>query len=288
MFGGEGNDVAVVAGRINHVYLGAGDDQSFVFGEGGEINTGTGRDYVVTSGNYNRVDTGDDQDYSVTIGNNNQVELGAGNDFANVFGNYNRINANTGNDVIKLMGYHAVLNGGEGDDRLIAAAISKYSQFNGGEGRDLMVLGGYQNTFKGGTGVDSFVVSGDVIDNLVEDIRSEDKIVFNGIDWPKLWFERSGYDLTLSTLRNLENDTDQAKFENIGSVTFSDYFNGNRAQIVIAMGEKEIDGERECTTLSDNAVDALVQAMSGFAPQVGDNGFIDNLDSKSRIAITTA
>ncbi|MEW2694221.1 MARTX multifunctional-autoprocessing repeats-in-toxin holotoxin RtxA [Vibrio cholerae] len=268
MFGGDGNDTAVVAGRINHVFLGAGDDQSFVFGEGGEIDTGSGRDYVVTSGNFNRVDTGDDQDYSVTIGNNNQVELGAGNDFANVFGNYNRINAGAGNDVVKLMGYHAVL--------------------NGGEGRDLMVLGGYQNTFKGGTDVDSFVVSGDVIDNLVEDIRSEDNIVFNGIDWQKLWFERSGYDLKLSILRDPSNDSDQSKFEHIGSVTFSDYFNGNRAQVVIGMSEKDLSGEREYTMLSDSAIDALVQAMSGFEPQAGDNGFIDSLESKSQAAISMA
>lgn len=288
MFGGDGNDTAVVAGRINHVFLGAGDDQSFVFGEGGEIDTGSGRDYVVTSGNFNRVDTGDDQDYSVTIGNNNQVELGAGNDFANVFGNYNRINAGAGNDVVKLMGYHAVLNGGDGDDHLIAAAISKFSQFNGGEGRDLMVLGGYQNTFKGGTDVDSFVVSGDVIDNLVEDIRSEDNIVFNGIDWQKLWFERSGYDLKLSILRDPSNDSDQSKFEHIGSVTFSDYFNGNRAQVVIGMSEKDLSGEREYTMLSDSAIDALVQAMSGFEPQTGDNGFIDSLESKSQAAISMA
>ncbi|HFG2128264.1 TPA: MARTX multifunctional-autoprocessing repeats-in-toxin holotoxin RtxA [Vibrio cholerae] len=288
MFGGDGNDTAVVAGRINHVFLGAGDDQSFVFGEGGEIDTGSGRDYVVTSGNFNRVDTGDDQDYSVTIGNNNQVELGAGNDFANVFGNYNRINAGAGNDVVKLMGYHAVLNGGDGDDHLIAAAISKFSQFNGGEGRDLMVLGGYQNTFKGGTDVDSFVVSGDVIDNLVEDIRSEDNIVFNGIDWQKLWFERSGYDLKLSILRDPSNDSDQSKFEHIGSVTFSDYFNGNRAQVVIGMSEKDLSGEREYTMLSYSAIDALVQAMSGFEPQAGDNGFIDSLESKSQAAISMA
>ncbi|MEG9415660.1 MARTX multifunctional-autoprocessing repeats-in-toxin holotoxin RtxA [Vibrio cholerae] len=288
MFGGDGNDTAVVAGRINHVFLGAGDDQSFVFGEGGEIDTGSGRDYVVTSGNFNRVDTGDDQDYSVTIGNNNQVELGAGNDFANVFGNYNRINAGAGNDVVKLMGYHAVLNGGDGDDHLIAAAISKFSQFNGGEGRDLMVLGGYQNTFKGGTDVDSFVVSGDVIDNLVEDIRSEDNIVFNGIDWQKLWFERSGYDLKLSILRDPSNDSDQSKFEHIGSVTFSDYFNGNRAQVVIGMSEKDLSGEREYTMLSYSAIDALVQAMSGFEPQAGDNGFIDSLESQSQAAISMA
>lgn len=288
MFGGDGNDTAVVAGRINHVFLGAGDDQSFVFGEGGEIDTGSGRDYVVTSGSFNRVDTGDDQDYSVTIGNNNQVELGAGNDFANVFGNYNRINAGADNDVVKLMGYHAVLNGGDGDDHLIAAAISKFSQFNGGEGRDLMVLGGYQNTFKGGTDVDSFVVSGDVIDNLVEDIRSEDNIVFNGIDWQKLWFERSGYDLKLSILRDPSNDSDQSKFEHIGSVTFSDYFNGNRAQVVIGMSEKDLSGEREYTMLSDSAIDALVQAMSGFEPQAGNNGFIDSLESKSQATISMA
>jgi RTX toxin RtxA len=216
------------------------------------------------------------------------VELGAGNDFANVFGNHNRINAGAGNDVVKLMGYHAVLNGGDGDDHLIAAAISKFSQFNGGEGRDLMVLGGYQNTFKGGTDVDSFVVSGDVIDNLVEDIRSEDNIVFNGIDWQKLWFERSGYDLKLSILRDPSNDSDQSKFEHIGSVTFSDYFNGNRAQVVIGMSEKGLSGEREYTMLSDSAIDALVQAMSGFEPQAGDNGFIDSLESKSQAAISMA
>jgi hypothetical protein len=54
------------------------------------------------------------------------------------------------------------------------------------------------------------------------------------------------------------------------------------------MGEKNIEGEREYTSLSDNAIDALVQAMSGFEPQVGDNGFIDNLNSQSRVAITTA
>ncbi|MGR5146438.1 MARTX multifunctional-autoprocessing repeats-in-toxin holotoxin RtxA [Photobacterium alginatilyticum] len=288
MFGGNGNDTAVVAGRINHVFMGAGDDQSFVFGEGGEINTGTGQDYVVTSGNFNRVDTGEDQDYSVTIGSNNQVELGGGNDFANVFGNYNRINGSAGNDVIKLMGYHAVLNGGEGDDHLIAAAISKFSQFDGGIGRDLMVLGGYQNTFRGGEDVDSFVVSGDVIDNLVEDIRSEDNIVFNGVDWQNLWFERSGYDLKLSVLRKDEAGSVQDQFESVGAVTFTDYFNGNRAELVIGMGDKDASGEREYTALSDNAVDALVQAMSTFAPTAGDNGFIDNLDSKSRVAVTTA
>ncbi|EYU16353.1 MARTX multifunctional-autoprocessing repeats-in-toxin holotoxin RtxA [Photorhabdus aegyptia] len=288
MFGGNGDDTAVVAGRINHVFMGDGNDQTFVFGEGGLIDTDKGQDYVVTSGNYNRVDTGEDQDYAVTIGNNNRVELGEGNDFARVFGNDNQIDGNAGNDVIKLLGYHAMINGGEGDDHLIAATIAKFSQFNGGDGQDLLVLGGYQNRFQGGTGVDSFVVSGKVIDNQIDDINAEDMIVFDGIDWQNLWFQRSGYDLVLSVNRHTEDKTAQGAFESIGSVTFSNYFNGNRAKLVAQMGDESASGEREFTALSDNAVDTLIQSMSSFAPTAGDNGFIENLDNKATIAITTA
>ncbi|PQQ22702.1 MARTX multifunctional-autoprocessing repeats-in-toxin holotoxin RtxA [Photorhabdus hindustanensis] len=288
MFGGNGDDTAVVAGRINHVFMGDGNDQTFVFGEGGLINTDKGQDYVVTSGNYNRVDTGEDQDYAVTIGNNNRVELGEGNDFARVFGNDNQIDGNAGNDVIKLLGYHVMINGGEGDDHLIAATISKFSQFDGGDGQDLLVLGGYQNRFQGGTGVDSFVVSGKVIDSQIDDINVEDMIVFDGIDWQNLWFQRSGYDLVLSVNRHTEDKTAQGAFESIGSVTFSNYFDGNRAKLVAQMGDKSASGEREFTALSDNAVDTLIQSMSSFAPTAGDNGFIENLDNKAIIAITTA
>ncbi|KOY63113.1 peptidase C80 [Photorhabdus heterorhabditis] len=288
MFGGKGDDTAVVAGRINQVFMGEGNDQSFVFGEGGFIDAGNGQDYVVTSGNYNRVDTGEDQDYAVTIGNNNRVELGEGNDFGRVFGNANRIDGNTGDDVIKLMGYHAVINGGEGDDHLIAATISKFSQFDGGDGQDLLVLGGYQNRFRGGAGVDSFVVSGKVIDSQVDDINAEDMIVFNGIDWQNLWFQRSGYDLVLSVNRRTQDKTAQGLFESVGSITFNDYFNGHRAKMVIHMENKDSSEQREFTALSDNAVDSLIQAMSGFAPTAGDNGFIESLDSKAKAVITTA
>ncbi|WP_036774514.1 MARTX multifunctional-autoprocessing repeats-in-toxin holotoxin RtxA [Photorhabdus australis] len=288
MFGGKGDDTAVVAGRINQVFMGEGNDQTFVFGEGSFIDAGNGHDYVVTSGNYNRADTGEDQDYAVTIGNNNRVELGQGNDFGRVFGNGNRIDGNTGDDVIKLMGYHAVINGGEGDDHLIAATISKFSQFDGGDGQDLLVLGGYQNHFQGGAGVDSFVISGKVIDSQVNDINAEDMIVFNGIDWQNLWFQRSGYDLVLSVNRGTQDKTVQSLFESVGSVTFNDYFNGHRAKLVTRMENKDSSGQREFTALSDNAVDSLIQAMSGFAPTAGDNGFIESLDSKAKAVITTA
>ncbi|CAM3160191.1 MARTX multifunctional-autoprocessing repeats-in-toxin holotoxin RtxA [Xenorhabdus nematophila] len=288
MFGGAGNDVAVLAGRINYAYMGEGDDQVFAFGEGGMIDAGKGRDYIVASGNFNRIEAGEDQDYVVTIGNNNQVDLGEGNDFARVFGNYNRIDGNTGNNSIKLMGYHAMINGGTGNDHLIADVVSKFSQFDGGDGDDLLVLGGYQNSFKGGTGVNSYVVSGDVIDNVVEDIKQGDKIIFNDINWQNLWFQRSGYDLVLSTHRNVKDSSAQGQFEAMGSVTFNNYFNGNRADIITQMGDKDAQGEREYTALSANGVDSLVQAMSGFAPNMGDSGFIDSLDSQTKSTIVTA
>ncbi|MER2474995.1 hypothetical protein ABR965_22260, partial [Photorhabdus laumondii] len=165
---------------------------------------------------------------------------------------------------------------------------SKFSQFDGGEGQDLLVLGGYQNDFRGGAGVDSFVVSGQVIDSQVDDINAEDMIVFNDIHWQDLWFQRSGYDLVLSVNRHIEDKTAQGIFESTGSVTFSDYFNGNRAKLVMRMGDKNALGEREFTALSDNAVDTLIQAMSSFAPTVGDNGFIDNLASQEKIVMATA
>ncbi|OTA16515.1 Autotransporter adhesin [Xenorhabdus vietnamensis] len=288
MFGGAGNDVGVLAGRINYAYMGDGDDQVFAFGEGGVINGGKGRDYIVAAGNFNRIDAGEDQDYVVTIGNNNQVDLGKGNDFATVFGNYNQIDGSAGNNSIKLMGYHAVINGGTGDDHLIADVVSKFSQINGGDGDDLLILGGYQNRFKGGTGVNSFVVSGDAIDNVVEDIKQGDKIVFNDINWKNLWFQRSGYDLVLLTHRNIKDTSAQGQFEAMGSVTFNNYFNGNRADIITQRGAKDTQGEREYTALSANAVDSLVQAMSGFAPNMGDSGFIDSLDSQTKSAIVTA
>ncbi|WP_319938238.1 MARTX multifunctional-autoprocessing repeats-in-toxin holotoxin RtxA [Xenorhabdus littoralis] len=288
MFGDNGNDVAVLAGRINHAYMGEGDDQVFAFGEGGVIDGGKGRDYIVASGNFNHIKAGEDQDYVVTIGNNNQVDLGEGDDFATVFGNDNRIDGISGNNSIKLMGYHAMINGGTGNDHLIADVISKSSQFNGGDGDDLLVLGGYQNSFKGGTGVNSYVVSGDVIDNVVEDIKQGDKIIFNDINWQNLWFQRSGYDLVMLTHRNVKDSSAQGKFEVMGSVTFNDYFNNNRADIIIKMGDKNIEGEREYTALSANGVDSLVQAMSGFAPNMGDSGFIDSFDNQTKSNIMTA
>lgn len=288
MFGGQGDDVAVLAGRVNRAFMGEGNDQAFIFGEEGIVEGGAGQDYLVTSGNYNQIDAGADQDFTVTIGHHNQIRLGEGDDFAMVFGNHNRLLAEHGNNQVKLMGYHATIRGGDGRDRLIADQVAKFSQLDGGAGDDLLVLGGYQNQFSGGTGVDSFVFSGAVIENLVQDIGKEDFIVFNDVSWRDLWFKRSGYDLQLLVNRHTDGTSEQGKFEQLGSATFSNYFADNRAQLVIGLGEQQADGERSYSALSHQAVDNLIQAMSSFAPEAGDMGLLNRLDSQANSLVQSA
>ncbi|WP_339010108.1 MARTX multifunctional-autoprocessing repeats-in-toxin holotoxin RtxA [Aeromonas popoffii] len=288
MFGGQGDDVAVLAGRVNRAFMGEGNDQVFIFGEEGIVEGGAGQDYLVTSGNYNQIDAGADQDFVVTIGHHNQIRLGEGDDVAIVFGNHNRLLAEHGNNQVKLMGYHATIRGGDGRDRLIADRVAKFSQLDGGDGDDLLVLGGYQNRFSGGTGVDSFVFSGEVIENLVQDIGKEDFIVFNDVSWRDLWFKRSGYDLQLLVNRHTDGASEQGKFEQLGCATFSNYFADNRAQLVIGLGEQQAEGERAYTALSHHAVDSLIQAMSSFAPEAGDMGLINRLDSQANSLVQSA
>lgn len=290
MFGGAGDDVAVQAGRINHAYLGEGNDQAYVFGEGGVIDGGAGQDYLVVSGNYNSMDGGAGQDFVVAIGNHNQISLGQGNDYALVFGNHNRLQADHGRNQIKLMGYHAVVTGADESDYLIADSGSKFSELSAGAGDDVLVLGGYQNRFSGGTGVDSFVLSEAVIDCEVLDAEQDDYIVLDDIDQRDIWFKRNGDDLQILLNRCDETAgaSDQDRFEQIGAATFNGYFSSKRAQIVLELGEVQKNSLRSYTALSHQAVDALVQAMSGFAPEAGQAGFINNMDQASRHVVQTA
>lgn len=290
MFGGEGDDVAVLAGRINHAYLGDGNDQAYVFGEGGVIDGGAGQDYLVVSGNYNSMDGGAGQDFVVAIGNHNQISLGQGNDYAVVFGNHNRLQADHGRNQIKLMGYHALVTGADEGDHLIADSASKFSEFSAGAGDDVLVLGGYQNRFSGGEGVNSFVLSEAVIDCEVLDVEQDDYIVLDDIDQQDIWFRRNGDDLQILLNRCDETAeaSDQDRFEQIGAATFNGYFSNKRAQIVLELGDIQKNSLRSYTALSHQAVDALVQAMSGFAPEAGQAGFISNIDRASSQAVQAA
>ncbi|OWF76475.1 hypothetical protein B4903_17075, partial [Yersinia frederiksenii] len=284
MFGGVGDDTAVLAGRVNTAYLGEGNDQAFVFGETGGIDTGSGQDYAVVAGNFNQLSSGSEQDYVVIIGNNNVAELGSGDDSSRVFGNQNTVYGDSGNDNIVLLGYSSIIYGGTGDDKLIANSISKFSKIETGEGNDTLELGGYKNLFSGGIGNDCFVITDAVIDCTVSDASGGDDILFKNINWQDIWFQRHGNDLIVQVDRRVGITTEQSEFESIGSVTFSDYFAGERANIVVS-----IEGSTSQMILQDEALDSLVDMMSKHdITEGGGTDFMQQIDTSLRNNIAAA
>lgn len=284
MFGGVGDDTAVLAGRVNTAYLGEGNDQAFVFGETGGIDTGSGQDYAVVAGNFNQLSSGSEQDYVVIIGNNNVAELGSGDDSSRVFGNQNTVYGDSGNDNIVLLGYSSFIYGGTGDDKLIANSISKFSKIEAGEGNDTIELGGYKNLFSGGIGNDCFVITDAVIDCTVSDASGGDSILFKDINWQDIWFQRNGNDLIVQVDRRIGITTEQSEFESIGSVTFSDYFAGERANIVVS-----IEGSTSQMILQDEALDSLVDMMSKHdITEGGGTDFMQQIDTSLRNNIAAA
>ncbi|MDE1715834.1 hypothetical protein PWG14_25560, partial [Chromobacterium amazonense] len=206
------------------------------------------------------------------------------------FGNHNRLQADHGRNQIKLMGYHALVTGADEGDHLIADSASKFSEFSAGAGDDVLVLGGYQNRFSGGGGVNSFVLSDAVIDCEVLDVEQDDYIVLDDIDQQDIWFKRNGDDLQILLNRCDETAeaSDQDRFEQIGTATFNEYFSNKRAKIVLELGDIQKKSLRSYTALSHQAVDVLVQAMSGFTPEAGQAGFISNIDRASSQAVQAA
>lgn len=284
MFGDAGDDVAVLAGRVNTAYLGEGNDQVFILGETGVIDTGSGQDYAVVAGNFNQLTSGAEKDYVVIIGNNNVAELGSGDDYCRVFGNQNQVSGNSGSDKIALMGYSSIIYGGEGDDELIADSISKFSRIEGGEGNDIIELGGYKNLFSGGAGNDYFVISAAVIDCTVSDASGGDNILFEDIFWQDIWLQRNGHDLIVQVDRRIGITTEQSEFESIGSVTFSNYFAGKRANIVVGIE----DATSSKTILKDEALDSLVDMMSKYDITESSTDFMHQIDTNLRNNIAAA
>ncbi|WP_145578519.1 MARTX multifunctional-autoprocessing repeats-in-toxin holotoxin RtxA [Yersinia alsatica] len=284
MFGGVGDDVAVLAGRVNTAYLGEGNDQAFIFGETGVIDTGPGQDYAVVAGNFNQLSSGIGQDYVVIVGNNNAAELGSDDDSCRVFGNQNSVHGDSGNDNISLLGYSSIIYGGVGDDKLIANSMSKFSKVEAGEGNDTIELGGYQNLFSGGVGSDCFVITDAVIDCRVSDASGDDNILFKDINWQDIWFQRHGNDLIVQVDRRIGITTEQSEFESIGSVTFSDYFAGERANIVVS-----VEDSTSQMILQDGALDSLVDMMSKHdITEGGGTDFMQQIDTSLRNNIAAA
>jgi Ca2+-binding RTX toxin-like protein len=145
--------------------------------------------------------------------------------------------------------------GTEGTDALIGSSMADILKGQGGNdtltgngGDDLLVGGTGNDTLTGGTGNDIYQFNRgdgkDIIDNRGQSAADDRVLLGEGIGYDQLWLEQAAKDLKISILGS--DDTIQVK----------DWFasSANRLDLATADGY----------SLTDTAVNQLVQAMAGF------------------------
>lgn len=83
--------------------------------------------------------------------------------------------------------------------------------------------------------------------------------------------------------RRIGITTEQSEFESIGSVTFSNYFAGEWANIVMS-----IEGSTSKMILQDEALDSLVDMMSKYDITESGADFMHQMDTSLRNNIAAA
>ena len=144
MLGGDGKDVAWVAGNT------------------GRIETGNGQDIVVAQSNSGVIDGGAGSD-SLYVGSSDGIVDGAeGNDKINISGtNSGTVFGGSGNDTITVYENAGKISGGAGNDTIDVVEGSGDNSVEGGAGRDLLVLRGGSSYMDGGADNDTLKVQGD-------------------------------------------------------------------------------------------------------------------------------
>ena len=255
LYGDDGNDWLYGGAGDDGLYAGAGDD--FLIGEGGAdlLDGGAGIDTAMYSSSGAGVvanltdetaNTGDAAgDQFVDIENLSGTDF---NDTLTGDGADNQLQGMSGNDVLTGEGGDDSIFGDDGADTLNGGAGSDY--LNGGNDNDVLSGNSGDDTLFGGTGDDDYMFGrGDGADMVANhgETASDDTVIFGAaIESDQLWFAQSGNDLTVSVIGTTD------------SVTISDWYDGtsNRLDFATAGGE----------SLADSSVQALVEAMAGFAP----------------------
>ncbi|MBR4151455.1 MAG: hypothetical protein IKT98_00670, partial [Selenomonadaceae bacterium] len=148
LVGGNGIDLATVAGNENVLLLGGGNDSAVITDSENIVYGGAGKDSVeilYSNIGVNYVDLGADDDYLKAGGLLSLFKTGAGKDTISVTGSQNTINSGNDNDTITFAYYydsiasHNALNfidAGAGDDSI--SFTSYNSTIIGGSGNDTM------------------------------------------------------------------------------------------------------------------------------------------------------
>jgi Ca2+-binding RTX toxin-like protein len=161
---GGGDDLALVIGKTNQLFMGDGNDVALVVGEKNKWRGGAGNDLIIAGGKENDLKGNDGNDIVLALGETNKVDGGSGDDVLIAIGNTNQIDGGTGNDLIVVIGQKNTLNGkaedttGDGNDTLIVLGMD--NTIKAGRGDDWVLACGMKNVVDGGAGADTLCVVG--------------------------------------------------------------------------------------------------------------------------------
>ena len=216
---------------------------------------GTNQADVLTAGRHDDTIHGGNGQDVLTSGSGNDTLYGEnGND---------RLYGQGGNDTLTGGRGDDLLDGGCGDDILVADQGE--DTLIGGQGNDTILLGQGEHTIRFGTGDGQ-----DTIRRPTSDDDAEAEVVFGpGIDPNKLWFARSGNDLTVQLLGTGDG------------MTLEGWYNAKHKPI-------EEFQTADGSELEGKQIERLVQAMAQFAPSLSADGTLPTDQQQELNAVIAA
>lgn len=174
---GNDDDLALVMGKTNALFMGDGNDAGLMLGEKNAWRGGKGNDLVLVGGKDNAVKGNEGNDLALVLGQTNKFEGGSGDDLAMVLGMTNDVDGGEGKDVLLVVGRKNNINAkaedntGDGDDTVLTLGLE--NTVLGGRGSDWLITCGMANAVDGGQGDDVLIAAG-WKNTLHGDLRSAD------------------------------------------------------------------------------------------------------------------
>jgi Ca2+-binding RTX toxin-like protein len=287
LVGGDGNDILFGGPGNDTMFGGAGNDTLFgeagndiLYGEDGNdlILAGAGDDRLIGGAGNDCIDGGVGDDTVSGDDGNDDIRGGDGNDVLAGGAGDDRIDAGCGDDVVVLGldAGHGVITGGPGNDTLDlsqivfdanvdlpdgivevcdgqTAQIFEIENVHGGHGRDRLVADAHVNIMEGGDGNDTFVFRD--LASLKNECGPRDHIVDFSVG-DRLDLSRVGQELDdFAGQKLFFAGTDQAKFDEVGAVTYRHEIISDTQEITIVRGNLDSNPDHEFEIVLDGNLD---------------------------------
>ncbi|QDM28310.1 hypothetical protein FNL56_20970 [Tardiphaga sp. vice304] len=276
--GGAGNDVVSGGAGNDRIEGGAGDD--VLHGDDGNdrIEGGAGND-VLLGGSGDDVLCGDGGNDTLDGGDgNDRLAGGDGDDVLSGGAGDDHIDGGAGDDtfVVNAGGGHDLISGGAGDDTLDlsqivfdanvdlpdgiveicgvqTAQIFEIENVRGGHGRDRLVADAHVNIMEGGEGDDTFVFRD--MASLKNEGGPRDHIVDFSVG-DRLDLSRVGQELDdFAGQKLFFAGTDQAKFDEVGAVTYHYEIVSDTKEITVVTGDLDGNSDHQFEIVLDGHID---------------------------------